>query len=72
MRKISAFEFNFGRNRSIIVAEPSNDFEHGNWTKRVITSRKNTPEERRRQRREWKKKKQGQKKKSSKMKLTVA
>ena len=43
------------------MAEPSNDFEHGSSTKRVITSRKNTPEERRRQRQEWRKKKQEQK-----------
>ena len=43
------------------MAEPSNDFEHGSTTKRVITSRKNTPEERRRQRQEWRKKKQEQK-----------
>ena len=43
------------------MAEPSNDFEQGSSTKRVITSRKNTPEERRRQRQEWRKKKQEQK-----------
>ena len=43
------------------MAESSNDFEHGHLTKRVITSRKNTPEERTRQRREWRKKQQRQK-----------
>ena len=43
------------------MAESSNDFEKGNPTKRIMSSRKNTTEERRRQRQEWRKKKQEQK-----------
>ena len=43
------------------MAEFSKNFEQVNLTKRVIRSRKNTPEERRRQRPEWRKAKQERK-----------
>lgn len=43
------------------MVKSSKDFEHGNPTKWVITSCKNTPEERTRLRREWRNKQQEQK-----------